>query len=453
MGDIIQILKDDPLGKGVSLVLSKEEMMPRLVEYLEKKSSHKKVPGFRSGKIPLSMAYQAYGDEAISTLVHETVSKMVQDITGGRALAKPLSYHIHTPFQGVALELLPDIEVHVSCSFMPEIPELDWKKITLSHYIPVPTDQEVYEEIERRASDYLTSVPLTEKRPAKKGDTLIYTMSYQASDGTLKEVKGSFILGSNMLPEEFESALEGVSEGHVLNERLRVPKTFPDKALAGKKVSFSITFHEIQETVPHKADEAFAQSQGCTTFDEYKEKVRQELITSAQALSGIVERKALRKHFAEFLTFDVPQDMTERIFENLWHQDKVVRGSYDNEEQRAEAFSKEYGQSESEYKETLRQKAKSFVQTDCLLKTVIKNEDFAVSENELMTYAHVFAQKAQTSVDHIISFWRKNPDEVEMVTQDILERKALDSLCRQCEHQDKEVSLVELKDIFEKESV
>jgi trigger factor len=453
MGDIIRILKDDSLGKEVSLILSKEEMMPRLVECLEKKSSHKKVPGFRSGKLPLSMAYQAYGDEAIHTLVHETVSKMSHDIAGGRALAKPLSYHIQTPFQGVALELLPDIEVHVSCSFMPEIPELDWKKITLSHYIPVPTDKELHDEMEKRAGDYLTSVPLNEKRPAKKGDTLVYTMSYQASDGTLKEVKGSFILGSNMLPPEFESALEGVSEGHVLNERLRVPKTFPDKALAGKKVSFSIIFHEIQETVPHKADEVFAQSQGCTTFDEYKEKVREDLITSAQALSEIIERRVLRKHFAEFLTFDVPQDMTERTFENLWHQDKVVRGSYDTEEQRAEAFSKEYGQSESEYKETLRQKAKGFVQTNCLLKDVIKNEDFAVSEHELMTYAHAFAQKAQTSVDQIISFWRKNPDEVEMVTQDILERKALNSLCRQCEHQDKEVSLVELKDIFEKESV
>jgi len=157
MGDIIRILKDDPLGKEVSLILSKEEMMPRLVETLEKKSSHKKVPGFRSGKLPLSMAYQAYGDEAVNTLVHETVSKMAREITGGRALAKPLSYHIHTPFQGVALELFPDIEVHVSCSFMPEIPELDWKKITLSHYIAVPTDTEVHDEIERRAGDYLTS--------------------------------------------------------------------------------------------------------------------------------------------------------------------------------------------------------------------------------------------------------------------------------------------------------
>ncbi len=446
-GGSMRILRDDRLEKEVLLTISKNDFSRDLHAELLSQSRHVKKHGFRSGKIPAKILFQERGGEAIDRIVRQAVSHAFSDIVGGRTIATPLSYRIETPFQSITLDNIPDIEVHVHAIFVPEIGEIAWKDIVLQRYIPCPTETEIDQRVAERAQRAMTSVPLATKRPSVKGDTLVYTMKYIHQDGSVKETEGSFQLGSKTLPAEFEDVLEGIHEGHVLTERMRVPKDFPDASLAGKKVEFSITFHEIRETVPYQPDESFAKAQGFETLEDLRQEVKKSLIDSGEVLSELVLRKALQAKLGVVSSFDVPDSWVQNTLNALKkaHVRKLKASNPDGSAGSDESMI------DAAMEKTLYEQALQRVRSDCVVQKVISENSFPVKDGELLNYARAMAQSEGKTLDEVVSILRKNKDLVERISQDIQERKALLWIANQCATEDKDVDLSTLNDCFNQE--
>ncbi len=441
MNTKVNLLKENALEKHYKITISKEEVWNELQSYLQKKSLTQKIQGFRPGKAPLPILYDQHKQEAFNHIVHEHVISLAKDLIGEKELAEPLTYQLQTAVNEMPFDDIKDLSVHIFIAFMPELPVIKWSDFSLKKYVSEPTEDEVSAIITDRAQKTMTSVPLEEKRGAQKGDTLLYNMVYDSPDGNKKETEGAFQLGSGMLPKEFEDALEGVSEGHVFNERLRVPKDFPEKSLAGKKVAFKIVFKEIRKTVPHNADDLFAQSQGCKDLTEYREKVKKDIPLLSAHLTNELEKQQLIQQLHSVLHFDVPDQVIENQWHVLWHT-SALRKASDQERKAILAHT-----SEEEYKKKLREKAIFQVRLQLILKKIIKEQKFSVSDKEFSLRVQNIAETENQSADSIIAFLRRNPQQAQAVADDILEKKALYWACAQCQQ---EVVTVSMKGMEEK---
>ena len=443
-GDRMHVLKNERLEKEVLLTISKSDLERDILTELLSESHQVKKHGFRSGKIPPALLFQERGQHAIDAVVHKAVLGAADEVIGERVLGAPLGYQVENPFTGSSLSDLTDLTVKVHAVFAPEISEIVWKDVHLERCIPAPTDKEVDLDVSGRAGKVMTSVALSEKRPAAIGDTLLYTMTYTHKDGTVKEVEGSFQLGSNTLPEEFEKSLEGIAEGHVVREGLKVPKDFPDKSLAGKKVDFSITFREIRQTVPHQANEEFAKSQGFETLDALRDAVRKSLVESGEVLSGMILRQDLKKKLGSLQSFDVPESWLRSAVESLKRaNDRKLSLSGDSS-----GPVKGAEKMDSDGEKALQDSALARVRANCVVQKIVQDQRFSVTDSELFAYAKAMAQNEGRSIDDVVGFLRRNKGVVDRISSEIQERKALDWMSAQCAIEDKEVSFDGIKDLF-----
>ena len=441
----MRVLKNERLEKEVLLTLSKSELERDVLTELLSQSHQVKKHGFRSGKVPPSLLFQERGQQAIDAVVHKAVLNAADEIIGDKPLGAPLGYQIENPFTGSSLNDLVDLDIKVHAVFAPEIDDIAWKDVHLDRCIPVPTEQEIDASVAERAGRVMTSVALIEKRPAAIGDTLVYTMTYTHKDGTVKEMEGSFQLGSNTLPEEFEKTLEGITEGHIVSEGIKVPGDFPDKSLAGKKVNFKINFREIRQTVPHQADETFAKSQGFETLDALREVVCKSLVDSGEVLSGMVLRNSLKKQLGTLQAFDVPASWMQSALSALRRDaERKYSSSDDSTDEGVADSSKLTPDQES----ALAEQAVARVRADCIIQKVVRDQRFSVSDAELFAYAKAMAQSQKRSIDEVVGFLRRNKNVVDRMSNEIQERKALDWMSSQCTIEDKEISFEGLKDLF-----
>ncbi len=445
----MRVLKNERLEKEVLLTLSKSDLERDVLTELLSQSHQVKKHGFRSGKIPPSLLFQERGQQAIDAVVHKAVLNAADEIIGDKPLGAPLGYQIENPFTGSSLSDLVDLDIKVHAVFAPEMDDIVWKDVHLDRCIPVPTEEEVNVSMAERAGRVMTSVALDEKRPAAIGDTLVYTMTYTHKDGTIKEMGGSFQLGSNTLPEEFEKTLEGITEGHVVSEGIKVPGDFPDKSLAGKKVNFKINFREIRQTVPHQADEEFAKSQGFETLDALREVVRKSLVDSGEVLSGMILRDSLKKKLGTFQAFDVPASWMESALSALKRDaERKALGSAPSGDATDGDSVGSSNTMDSVQDSVLAEKALARVRANCVIQKVVRDQRFSVSDGELFAYAKAMAQSEGRSIDEVVGFLRRNKNVVDRISSEIQERKALDWMSGQCTIEDKEVSFDGLKSLF-----
>jgi trigger factor len=450
MGIDIRLLKGGTMERKYQMTIPRDRLRLSMIERLERQAQKKKVPGFRPGKIPLPVLFRDYGEEALRHAIHEFVSH-ASFLETSETASGPLSYEIVTPLKGLDLDAIPDVEIHVQAFLAPEVPDVDWSALSLLHYIPIISEEEVDKVMEKIASENLTSIPLAEKRPAKKGDTLVYIMTFEEPQGQVRQVEGAFQLGSESLPIDFEATLEGIEEGHVLEERLRVPKTFPERSLAGKKVLFKIIFTEIRETVPHQVDLALAKSKGFETLEAMREHIRQILVRKGEESSDFLKKGEFSRKIKALLTFEIAPSMISERFQIMWEKLPLTKASYANAEEREQAFLEHTGLLEEAYRESLKDRLAAGIRLEFLLKKIEKEQQIAVSKEELVNAIKGVAHNFEISENQAVDFFRKNQQELKNLAHSIIEEKAMHWVISQCALITKEVSTEELEKARQKE--
>lgn len=415
----MRILKDEHLEKIQVLTIDAESVGRDMRTWLLENAHAVKKQGFRPGKLPLPLLFKEKGRQAIDAVIQSYVSQQFDTIVGNRDVAGPLNYRVLTNLDDISLDQSRDIEVEITAVFSPDIPEIRWSDITVDHWKIVPSSDDIDQWLQDKAKKSRRIVALSEKRPARKGDVLVYTMQYTCADGTGHETEGMMTLGSGMLPSEFEETLEGIEEGHVVTERLRVPKGFPQAELVGKKVQFTITFKEIKETASHEINDEFAVAHGFASLDEMKEKATKDITESGEVLSGVLMRRDLKQVLGTVAEFDVPTTWVNNLASSLAAPSTTIT-------------------------DEIADKARMMVRAESIVRHVVKKEKLKAQDRELFAYMQVIAQQQKQSIDQVVGFFQKNHRAAQAMTDEILERKALNWIGEHCTKVEKQSSLQEV---------
>ncbi|HZV62185.1 MAG TPA: trigger factor [Methylophilaceae bacterium] len=240
-----------------------------------------KLAGFRPGKVPLKLVQQQYGpqvrDEVLSKTVERTFSDAVEEnklrVAGFPSIEhKPFS-NVKDQFEYIAtFEIFPEIKID----------KLD--KVKIEKPVLEVTDADVKKTIDVLVKQRATYESV--KRAAKKGDKVKVTLR-ASINGEEVENTGEqgleLVLGEGGRVAEFDDNLAGSKAGSSKTFEISYPEDHKPEQLAGKTVSYEVTFLDVQQAKMPEVDAEFARNLGIEDGDvekmqaEIKESLKQEV--------------------------------------------------------------------------------------------------------------------------------------------------------------------------------
>ena len=206
------------------------------------------MPGFRPGKVPVSLLKKTHGravmGEVLEATVNETSQKIIQD--------KELRPVTQPKIEIGKFEEGGDLEYSIQLEVFPEIVLTDFSKIKIERFKVPADDKQVDEMISQMAAGQKDSKPVEKKRLISNGDVAVidFTGSVDGEEFAGGKAEGYALeIGSGSFIPGFEEQLIGKKVGDEFDVNVTFPSEY-SKELAGKDAVFTIKINELRETIP-----------------------------------------------------------------------------------------------------------------------------------------------------------------------------------------------------------
>ncbi|MBF1023766.1 MAG: trigger factor [Candidatus Nanogingivalaceae bacterium] len=260
----------------LTITLGADELNAAEQVALTKMARDLKVPGFRKGKVPVSVAAKHVNPM--------TLQEQVLDNALSKAVAEAFMNEKLQALERPSVEVkkfVPNQEVEFTAeaTVVPPVKLGDYKKLKAKAHTVKVEAKDVDEIIERMQQNFVDKSEVT--RAAREGDEAIIDFvgkkdgvafdGGSAKDFALKLGGGQFIPG-------FEEGVVGHKAGETFDLELEFPKDYHAENLAGAKVVFSVTLHKVNELkLPELNDEFAAKCGPFTNVKELKADIKREI--------------------------------------------------------------------------------------------------------------------------------------------------------------------------------
>ena len=378
---------------------------------LVKLSQTVKVPGFRKGKVPASVAAKHVDPQALQEqLLDDAISKAVAEAFLAekiQALDRPM-VDIKKYVAGDLLEFTAEVDV------LPPVVLGDYKKLTVkTEKVSVSAD-DINDVIERMRAGFAEKNDV--ERAAKDGDETVIDFVGKkddvafdggtGTDYTLKIGSGQFIPG-------FEEGIVGHKAGETFDLELEFPEDYHAKDLAGQKVVFTTTLKKVTELVLPKIDDELAKKAGeFKTLKELKDDIKSEIETQKEREQADKFKDDLINMLIEKSTVPAPDVLVAdqmRSIEQDFTQNLSYRGLDLQTYLDANGFIDEDDWREKEVKPT----AVKRTQAGLVLNELSKAEKISATDAEIDEHVEVHKRQYANNPDVLKQF------ETEEVRRDI----------------------------------
>ena len=264
--------------KEIEIKLEGKEWETCLDKAFKKKNKDVRIDGFRKGQAPKATYIKKFG---IESLYMEAV-----DFALDSAYKKALDEAKVVPVIEPKLDVKDINEKAVTFMFTivtkPEVKLGEYKKLGIKKETAKATKKEIDEEVEQLRSQMAEIVLKDAKEKVAEKDTAVIDFKGYVDGKELEGGKGENFpleIGSHSFIPGFEEGLIGMKSGETKTLDLEFPKDYV-KDLAGKKVKFDVTVHEIKTRKLPELNEDFYKDLGyedMKTEEEFRKEVEKVL--------------------------------------------------------------------------------------------------------------------------------------------------------------------------------
>lgn len=312
----------------VTIALDTEALANAEKVALHKLSNTVKVPGFRKGKVPASVAAKHIDPQALQEqLLDDAISKAVAEAFIAekiQALDRP-AVEIKKYVPGEMLEFTAEAEV------LPPVTLGDYKKLGVKAEKATVKESDITDVLERMRAGFAEKKEVT--RAVKDGDETVIDFVGKkdgvafdggtGNDYTLAIGSGQFIPG-------FEEGIVGHKAGETFDLELEFPADYHAKDLAGQKVVFTTTLKKVLEPVlPELNDELAKKAGEYATLEDLKADIKREITTQKERESGDKLKDDLLSALIDKSTVPAPEILVAeqmRSIEQDFAQNLMYRG-------------------------------------------------------------------------------------------------------------------------------
>src|SRR3954451_3060799 len=234
------------LKRGFAITLPASDIEEKRTKRLTELGKTVNIPGFRPGKVPMTVVRQRFGTAVMSEVLEESVSTATQQVLTDRGLRAATQPKVDV----TKLEDKQDLEFTVELELLPEITMPDFGALQLTRLKATPTDEAVEKALTEIANRQREYEPVTEDRGAQTGDTVtvdfvgkVDGVPFPGGTGSDMPVE---IGGSGFIPGFFEG-MEGMRPGDQRTVTVIFPEAYHAKELAGKEATFEVTAKKLDQ--------------------------------------------------------------------------------------------------------------------------------------------------------------------------------------------------------------
>ena len=439
----VQVLKQDGLKHEFSVTVPKqvvdEQRRLRLVEI----SKTAKFPGFRPGKVPMTVIEQRHGDAARAEALDKAVSDAAESALSERKLRPALQPKIEL----LTIAEDKDLEFKLAVEVLPEVTPGDFSILSLERPTADVEDAKVDEVITNFSKRAREPELVTESRVAKLGDVLVIDFDGSVDGEKRPGMKGDdhrLELGSKSFIDTFEEQLVGSKVGDKKTIKVSFPEQYHAAELAGKKAEFAVEVKELRQIKPVELNDALAKEMGFPSLELLRERVRTDISVDYQRISRGVVKRALMDKLAEQHSFAVPAGLLDAEFGGIWKQvqDAKAKGELPEEDQK---------KTEDELRAEYLGIAERRIRLGLLLAEVATQNKLEVSSNELRNALMEEARRYPGQEKAIFDYYTKTQGAIERIRAPLLEEKVVDFIIGKAKVTDKKITPDELLKLPEEE--
>ncbi|HEX6416286.1 MAG TPA: trigger factor [Candidatus Saccharimonadales bacterium] len=422
MKTTVKHLSDTKVELTISLGV--EELKAAEQVALTKLAKSIKVPGFRKGNVPASVAAKHVDPEMLGQQsLEDALSKAVAEAYTSeniQALDRP-AVEIKKFVPGKELEFTAEAEI------LPKITLGDYKKLKAEKTKVTVAAKDVNEIIDRMRQGLAEKKAV--ERAAKNGDEVIIDFVGKKDDVAFDGGTGTdypLTLGSNSFIPGFEEGIVGKKAGETFDLELTFPKDYHVADLKGAKVVFTTTLKEVKEVVLPEMDDDLASKAGpFKTIAELKDDIKREITAQKEREANEKLKDDLVGQLVEASTVPVPEillndqaasierDMTQ----NLMYQGLTLDQYLEN---------KGFESKEKWLETEVNDAAKKRVQAGLVLAELSKVEKIEATSQELDDHVNLYKQQYANNPQMVAQF--DQPEARRDIANRLLTEKTVDRL-------------------------
>jgi trigger factor len=406
----------------LTVIASETELQPLKDQILRRFQHDAKIPGFREGKAPLPLVEKSVAPAQLQTeFLEEAVNQMYIRAVNEKKL-RPVANPEVTLKKFVPFTTL---EFEAKVEIVGEIKLADYKKMkkTKPEVKVVAKDvNEVISALQKRAA---------EKKDidrAAKADDQVW-IDFKGVDAKGEPVKGAdgkdypLILGSNTFIPGFEDHVIGMKANDEKTFTLTFPKDYGVKALANKKVTFTVTATKVQEVIEPKVDDEFAAKVGpFKSAEELKDDVKKQLKLERQQEADRQFENELIQEITAKSKVAVPKVLVDEQIDRIEREERqnlVYRGQTWQEHLADE------GVTEEQHREQKRSAAEERVKAGLVLSEISELEKIDITPEELEVRIQLLKGQYQ---DKLMQTELDKPEARREIASRILTEKTINKL-------------------------
>jgi len=427
------------LKREFKVVLAAADIEERVTSRLAELGREVRLPGFRPGKVPITVLKKRYGPAVLG----EVLERAVNDSSGEALRSHNLRPALQPKVEIVSFNEGTDLEYKLAVEILPEIQPMDFSGLSLERLRPEVPEADIQAALERIAKQQRKNSVV--ERAAETGDAVV--IDFKGSvDG--KEFPGgaaegyTLELGSNSFIPGFEDQVVGMKAGEQRTIAVTFPADYGAADLAGKAASFEVTVKEVRGFEAQPIDDTLAQAVGMEKLDELKQAVSDQIERDYENLARQRLKRVLLDKLAEQHSFAVPQGMVDIELDAIWRQ-------YQQEQERqktegGEAPSAEPAESEEQVKGEYRAIAERRVRLGLLLAEVGRAQSITVTPEEINRAVTEQARRFPGQERRVIEYYREHPEAVDQVRAPMFEEKVIDFILERAQVAERRVPVSEL---------
>ncbi|PLP95553.1 trigger factor [Pseudomonas sp. FFUP_PS_473] len=423
----VSVENTSALERRMTIGVPAERIETEVNKRLQQTARRAKVPGFRPGKVPMSVIRQRYEDaarqEALGDLIQATFYEAVVEQKlnpAGAPAVEPKVFEKGKDLEYVAtFEVFPEFAVAGFESIAVERLSAEVADADLDNMLEVLRKQNVRYEVAERAAQNEDQLNID----------FVGKIDGEAFAGG--SAKGTqLVLGSGRMIPGFEEGLVGAKAGEERVLNLTFPENYQNLDLASKAAEFTVTVNSVSEPkLPELTEEFFAQfgikEAGVDGFRaEVRKNMEREL---RQAIKTKVKNQVMDGLLAAN-PIEVPKALLENEVNRLRVQAvQQFGGNIKPEQLPAELFEEQ---------------AKRRVVLGLIVAEVVKQNELKPDEDRVRELIQEMASAYQEP-EQVVAWYYKNDQQLNEVRSVVLEEQVVDTVLQKATVTDKSVSYEE----------
>ena len=423
----VSVENTSALERRMTIGVPAERIETEVNKRLQQTARKAKIPGFRPGKVPMSVIRQRYEDgarqEALGDLIQATFYEAVVEQKlnpAGAPSVEPKTFEKGKDLEYVAtFEVFPEFSVAGFESVSVERLSADVADSDLDNMLEILRKQNVRFEVADRAAENEDQLNID----------FVGKIDGEAFAGG-SATGTQLVLGSGRMIPGFEEGLVGAKAGEERVLNLTFPEDYQNLELAGKTAEFTVTVNTVSAPTLPELNETFFNQFGIkeTGIEGFRTEVRKNMERELrQAIKSKVKNQVMDGLLAAN-PIEVPKSLLENEVNRLRVQAvQQFGGNIKPDQLPAELFEEQ---------------AKRRVELGLIVAEVVKQFDLKPDDARVRDLIQEMASAYQEP-EQVVAWYYKNEQQMNEVRSVVLEEQVVDTVLQKASVTDKSVSYEE----------